>query len=213
MIGVKRDGLGETVTSYARGAVAPIAGAPTPLRAVTTTAPTGEVTRRFDDALGRTWVTQAPDGSLIEAQHELGLKFGTLTTMADHMQIYKYCIHNVANAYGKTEGNLNVNNATTAGASANQTITNDTTNAAAVLLTWVTANTGNLPLKVSTGKLTFVPNTGILTATGFAGALTGNVTGSISGSSNSALTRSTISTAGAFRTAATSASRASCSRR
>jgi len=36
------------------------------------------------------------------AQHELGLKFGTLTTMADHLQIYKYCIHQVANSYGKT---------------------------------------------------------------------------------------------------------------
>jgi len=36
------------------------------------------------------------------AQHELGLKFGALTTMADHMQIYKYCIHQVANMYGKT---------------------------------------------------------------------------------------------------------------
>jgi glutamine synthetase len=36
------------------------------------------------------------------AQHELGLKFGPLVTMADHLQIYKYCIHNVANAYGKT---------------------------------------------------------------------------------------------------------------
>ena len=36
------------------------------------------------------------------AQHELGLKFGTLTTMADHMQIYKYCIHQVAHSYGKT---------------------------------------------------------------------------------------------------------------
>jgi glutamine synthetase len=36
------------------------------------------------------------------AQHELGVKFGPLLTMADHMQIYKYCIHNVANAYGKT---------------------------------------------------------------------------------------------------------------
>jgi len=36
------------------------------------------------------------------AQHELGLKFGPLVTMADHMQIYKYCIHNVANMYGKT---------------------------------------------------------------------------------------------------------------
>jgi glutamine synthetase len=36
------------------------------------------------------------------AQHELGLKFGPLTTMADHMQVYKYCIHQVANMYGKT---------------------------------------------------------------------------------------------------------------
>jgi glutamine synthetase len=36
------------------------------------------------------------------AQHELGIKFGTLVTMADHMQIYKYVIHNVAQAYGKT---------------------------------------------------------------------------------------------------------------
>ncbi|HSI39158.1 MAG TPA: type I glutamate--ammonia ligase [Xanthobacteraceae bacterium] len=36
------------------------------------------------------------------AQHELGLKFGPLVTMADHLQIYKYCIHQVANVYGKT---------------------------------------------------------------------------------------------------------------
>jgi glutamine synthetase len=36
------------------------------------------------------------------AQHELGMKFATLTTMADQMQIYKYVIHNVANAYGKS---------------------------------------------------------------------------------------------------------------
>jgi glutamine synthetase len=36
------------------------------------------------------------------AQHELGVKFGTLVTMADHMQIYKYAIHNVANSYGKS---------------------------------------------------------------------------------------------------------------
>ncbi len=36
------------------------------------------------------------------AQHELGMKFNTLTTVADHLQIYKYCIHNVAHAYGKT---------------------------------------------------------------------------------------------------------------
>jgi glutamine synthetase len=36
------------------------------------------------------------------AQHELGLKFAELTIMADRMQIYKYCIHQVANIYGKT---------------------------------------------------------------------------------------------------------------
>jgi len=36
------------------------------------------------------------------AQHELGMKYDTLTTMADQMQIYKYVIHNVAQAYGKT---------------------------------------------------------------------------------------------------------------
>ena len=36
------------------------------------------------------------------AQHELGLKFDTLVVMADRMQLYKYVIHNVAAAYGKS---------------------------------------------------------------------------------------------------------------
>ncbi len=36
------------------------------------------------------------------AQHELGLKFSTLVTMADRMQLYKYVVHNVAHAFGKT---------------------------------------------------------------------------------------------------------------
>ena len=36
------------------------------------------------------------------AQHELGLTFGTLTQTADRMQIYKYVVHMVAQAYGKT---------------------------------------------------------------------------------------------------------------
>ncbi|MCL4105244.1 UNVERIFIED_CONTAM: hypothetical protein GTU68_055375 [Idotea baltica] len=35
-------------------------------------------------------------------QHELGLIFGSLTEQADHLQKYKYVIHNVAQAYGKS---------------------------------------------------------------------------------------------------------------
>ncbi len=36
------------------------------------------------------------------AQHELGLKFASMITMADRMQLYKYVVHNVAHLYGKT---------------------------------------------------------------------------------------------------------------
>jgi glutamine synthetase len=36
------------------------------------------------------------------SQHELGIRFDTLIRCADNMQIYKYVVHNVAHAYGKT---------------------------------------------------------------------------------------------------------------
>ncbi len=36
------------------------------------------------------------------AQHELGITFSTLTRCADQVQIYKYVVHQVAHAYGKT---------------------------------------------------------------------------------------------------------------
>jgi glutamine synthetase len=36
------------------------------------------------------------------AQHELGIMFDTLSVNADKMQIYKYAVHQVAHAYGKT---------------------------------------------------------------------------------------------------------------
>ena len=49
---------------------------------------------------------------------------------------------------------------------------------------FVTAATGDLPPKTGT-NLTFNSSSGVLTATGFAGALTGNVTGNCSGSSGS----------------------------
>ena len=36
------------------------------------------------------------------AQHELGMRFSPLVQMADQMQVYKYCIQQVAQIYGKT---------------------------------------------------------------------------------------------------------------
>ncbi|GBE44629.1 glutamine synthetase 1 [bacterium BMS3Bbin10] len=36
------------------------------------------------------------------AQHELGMKYAALTTVADQLQIYKYVVQQVAQAYGKT---------------------------------------------------------------------------------------------------------------
>ena len=36
------------------------------------------------------------------SQHELGMKYSTLLTMADRLQLYKYIVQNVAHAYGKT---------------------------------------------------------------------------------------------------------------
>ena len=74
----------------------------------------------------------------------------------------------IATALGSTA----VTNATNA---ANTAITDDAATVSAVYPTWVTANTGNLPQKVTSTKLSFIPSTGVLTSTGFAGALNGSV--------------------------------------
>ena len=54
-------------------------------------------------------------------------------------------------------------NASTATASATSTIANDTTTNADMYPVWVTANTGNLPLKVTSTKLSYNPSTGTMT--------------------------------------------------
>jgi hypothetical protein len=63
--------------------------------------------------------------------------------------------------------------------------------------TWVTTTTGNLPQKVSSTKLSFVPSTGVLSATSFTGAgtgLTGTATSlSIGGNAATATTATTAS--------------------
>lgn len=61
---------------------------------------------------------------------------------------------------------LTVGTATDATNAANTAITDDTSTSATVYPSWVTANTGNLPQKVSSTKLKFNPSTGVLTATG-----------------------------------------------
>ena len=80
-------------------------------------------------------------------------------------------------------GYLNAGATGPAGTIANATniaITDDTTTATTVYPTWVTTTTGNLPAKISSTKLSFVPSTGTLSATKFAGdgsALTAIVAG------------------------------------
>ena len=78
-------------------------------------------------------------------------------------------------------------NASSSTYATNTTITDDTTNASIVYPTWVTANTGNIAQKVSSTKISFVPNTGILSATGFAGSGAG-----LTAIPNSSLTNSSI---------------------
>lgn len=59
--------------------------------------------------------------------------------------------------------------ATVTGTATNATnvgITDDNATAASMNVAWVTSNTGNLPVKVSSAKLTFNPSSGVITATG-----------------------------------------------
>jgi hypothetical protein len=62
----------------------------------------------------------------------------------------------------------------TATNSTNATITDDTTTNANEFVVWSPNSTGNNGLRVSSTKLLFNPSTGILTATGFSGNLTGS---------------------------------------
>lgn len=93
--------------------------------------------------------------------------------------------------------------ATTATNATNIAITDDTTTATAVYPVWVTTTTGNLPAKTASTKLSFVPSTGVLTATSFTGAGTG-LTGtasslSIGGTATTATTANATNTANNFQ--------------
>lgn len=66
---------------------------------------------------------------------------------------------------------------------ADVTVTNDIATASVVYPVWVSASTGNLPIKLSNTKISFVPSTGILTTVGLiSGSLqTAGVTGATNG--------------------------------
>ena len=82
---------------------------------------------------------------------------------------------------------LTVASATNATNSVNVSVTDSAVGATAVYPTWVSATTGNALINTTSTKLSFVPITGILTASGFVGPLTGNVTGTASSLAGGAL--------------------------
>lgn len=86
---------------------------------------------------------------------------------------------NVPTAVAMT-GDVSISNTgvttVTGGAADEFAVTDDITTNATMYPVWVTANTGDLPAYVSSTKLYFNPSTGMLTATGFTGPLTGNAT-------------------------------------
>ena len=78
-----------------------------------------------------------------------------------------------------------------AASATNLVITNDTTNASSVYPTWVTATSGTIPVYASSTKLSFVPNTGILTINGATALTSANYTSYIVGATSTTLTDAT----------------------
>jgi hypothetical protein len=97
-------------------------------------------------------------------------------------------------------GSTAVTNATNA---TNVGIVDDTTTATTVYPVWANSTSGNQALETSSTKLSFVPSTGVLTATSFAGAGTG-LTGtasslSIGGTATTATTANATNTSNNFQ--------------
>ncbi|MEJ7694296.1 hypothetical protein, partial [Daejeonella sp.] len=86
---------------------------------------------------------------------------------------------------GPLNGNAtSANTATNATNSLNSTVIDDLSTATPTYPTFVNTTPGNSQLRTSTTKLSFIPNTGILKATGFVGALTGDVAGNATSATN-----------------------------
>jgi len=100
----------------------------------------------------------------------------TAVAASDELVVLAFKTFEVADAVSAASGGT-FGGAVTFGAGF--TVTDESTDTSCYPL-FVTAATGSVPPKTGT-NLTFNSNTGILTATGFAGPITGNVTGNASG--------------------------------
>ncbi|SDM95751.1 hypothetical protein SAMN05421813_13043 [Daejeonella rubra] len=89
------------------------------------------------------------------------------------------------NFSGPLNGNAtSANTSITSTNSLNSAVINDLATGQPTYPIFVTQTPGNAQLRTSTTKLSFVPNTGILTAVGFTGPLVGDVTGNASSATN-----------------------------
>ena len=114
------------------------------------------------------------------------------------------------NVTGNTSGSSGscTGNSATATTSTNVTVADESSDTTCFPL-FVTAATGDLPPK-SGSNLAFNSSSGVLTATGFAGDLTGNVTGNTSGSSGSCTGNSATATTSTNVTVADESSDTTC---
>lgn len=79
-------------------------------------------------------------------------------------------------SYGSKYNDFMPDSVTNATNATNVGITNDTATNATMFPVWVTANTGNLPAKVTSTKLSFNPSTGLLTTTGLSATTVNSMT-------------------------------------
>jgi len=114
------------------------------------------------------------------------------------------------NVTGNTSGSSGscTGNSATATTSTNVTVADESSDTTCFPL-FVTAATGDLPPK-SGSNLAFNSSSGVLTATGFAGDLTGNVTGNTSGSAGSCTGNSATATTSTNVTVADESSDTTC---
>jgi hypothetical protein len=126
------------------------------------------------------WGTTGQSAHVINAAGAIGLSTNLGTTPATSgttgFGTSGYLMQSGGSAAAPTwvaQSTIAAGSATTATTATNATnvgVTDDTTTATTVYPTWVTSTSGNLPIKTASTRLSFVPSTGVLTATSFAGA-------------------------------------------